>query len=159
MSVEFFQYVHGTFPWNPWTFSTVHGDCPGNQWTKSMDNVHGKVPWTMSMEKFHGQCPWNLSRYTVDKIHGHCPLIYSRWLCSVNPEKTFESYCFHAHYGKMHLWLTLTASLGYETFLQFELMFLNLTLRTKRNVSKHGFNVGFYAVIRAVAMIVRFGRH
>ena len=47
---------------------------------------------------------------------------------------------------------------GYETFLQYELVFLNLTLRTKRNVSKYGFNVSFYAVIRAVAMIVRFGR-
>ena len=111
MSMELFHGIHGVFPRNPWTFSTVHGDCPGNQWTKSMDNVHGKVPWTMSTEKFHGQCPWNLSRYTVDKIHGHCPLIYSRWLCSVNPEKTFESYCFYAHYGKMHLWLTQTVSL------------------------------------------------
>ena len=127
MSVEFFQYVHGTFPWNPWSFSTesmdffhspwrlsresvdkIHGQCP---WKSSMDNVHGKVPWTMSMEfvQVHcGQNPWTMS---MEYFHGHCPLIYSRWLCSVNPEKTFESYCFHAHYGKMHLWLTLTVSL------------------------------------------------
>ena len=127
MSMEFLQYVRGIFPVCPWNFSTesmdffhspwrlsresvdkIHGQCP---WKSSMDNVHGKVPWTMSMEfvQVHcGQNPWTMS---MEYFHGHCPLIYSRWLCSVNPEKTFESYCFHAHYGKMHLWLTLTVSL------------------------------------------------
>ena len=127
MSMEFFQYVRGIFPVCPWNFSTesmdffhspwrlfresvdkIHGQCP---WKSSMDNVHGKVPWTMSMEfvQVHcGQNPWTMS---MEYFHGHCPLIYSRWLCSVNPEKTFESYCFQAHYGKMHLCLTLTVSL------------------------------------------------
>ena len=126
ISMEFFKCVHGTFPWNPWSFPTesmdffhspwrlsresvdkIHGQCPKS----SMGNVHGKVPWTMSTEfvQVHcGQDPWTMS---MEYFHGHCPLIYSRWLCSVNPEKTFESYCFHAHYGKMHLWLTLTVSL------------------------------------------------
>ena len=127
MSMELFHGIHGVFSRNLWTFSTVHGDCPGNQWTKSMDIVHGKVPWTMSMEKFHGQCPWKSSMDNVhgicrgtlwtksmDNVHGIFPWTLStdsRWLCSVNPEKTFESYCFHAHYGKMHLWLTLPVSL------------------------------------------------
>ena len=117
ISSESMENVHGVFPVCPWNFSSmsmelfhgIHGLFP--QSMEIVQGISGQNPWTMSMEKFHGQCPWNLSRYTVDKIHGHCPLIYSRWLCSVNPEKTFESYCFHAHYGKMHLWLTLTASL------------------------------------------------
>ena len=119
MSMEFFQYVGGIFPVCPWNFSMesmeffhgIHGLFP--QSMEIVQGISGQNPWTMSMEKFHGQCPWNLSRpgYTVDKIHGHCPLIYSRWLCSVNPEKTFESYFFHAHYGKMHLWLTQRVSL------------------------------------------------
>ena len=115
MSMEFFQYVRGIFPVCPWNFSMesmdffhgIHGLFPqsmeivqgiSGQKFHGMDNVHGKVPGTL----------WTKS---MDNFHGHCPLIYSRWLCSVNPEKTFESYCFHAHYGKMHLWLTLTVSL------------------------------------------------
>ena len=127
ISSESMENVHGVFPVCPWNFSSmsmeffhspwrlsresvdkIHGQCP---WKSSTDNVHGKVPWTMSMEfvQVHcGQNPWTMS---MEYFHGHCPLIYSRWLCSVNPEKTFESYCFHAHYGKMHLWLTLTVSL------------------------------------------------
>ena len=119
MSMELFHGIHGVFPRNPWTFSSpwrlsresvdqIHGQHP---WKSSMYNVHGKVPWTMFMEFVQvdcGQNPWTMS---MEYFHGHCPLIYSRWLCSVNPEKTFESYCFHAHYGKMHLWLTLTVSL------------------------------------------------
>ena len=117
ISSDTMENVHGVFPVCPWNFSSmsmelfhgIHGLFP--QSMEIVQGISGQNPWTMSMEKFHGQCPWNLSRYTVDKIHGHCPLIYSRWLCSVNPEKTFESYCFHAHYGKMHLWLTPTASL------------------------------------------------
>ena len=88
MSMEFFQYVHGIFPVCPWNFSM-----------ESMEffhGIHGLFPWTMSMEfvQVHcGQNPWTMS---MEYFHGHCPLIYSRWLCSVNPEKTFESYCFHS---------------------------------------------------------------
>ena len=120
-SMEFFHGIHGLFPQsmeivqgisgqNPWTMSMekFHGQSP---WKSSMDNVHRKVPWTMSMEfvQVHcGQNPWtNPWTMSMEYFQEHCPLIYSRWLCSVNPEKTFESYCFHAHYGKMHLWLTL----------------------------------------------------
>ena len=114
MSMEFFQYVRGIFPVCPWNFSMESMDFFHSPWRlsrESVDKIHGQCPWKSSMDNVHGKVPWNLSRYTVDKIHGHCPLIYCRWLCSVNPEKTFESYCFHAHYGKMHLWLTQTVSL------------------------------------------------
>ena len=117
MSMEFFQYVRGIFPVCPWNFSMesmeffhgIHGLFP--QSMEIVQGISGQNPWTMSMEfvQVHcGQNPWTMS---MEYFHGHCPLIYSRWLCSVNPEKTFESYCFHAHYGKMHLWLTLTVSL------------------------------------------------
>ena len=111
MSMEFFQYVRGIFPVCPWNFSMesmeffhgIHGLFP--QSMEIVQGISGQNPWTMSMEfvQVHcGQNPWTMS---MEYFHGHCPLIYSRWLCSVNPEKTFESYCFHAHYGKMHLWL------------------------------------------------------
>ena len=106
MSMEFFQYVRGIFPVCPWNFSM-----------ESMEffhGIHGLFPQSMEIvQGISGQNPWTLNPWTMsmELFHGHCPLIYSRWLCSVNPEKTFESYCFHAHYGKIHLWLTLTVSL------------------------------------------------
>ena len=122
-TLDNFQRIHGKCPWSfssmsveffpvcPWNFSMesmeffhgIHGLFP--QSMEIVQGISGQNPWTMSMEfvQVHcGQNPWTMS---MEYFHGHCPLIYSRWLCSVNPEKTFESYCFHAHYGKMHLWL------------------------------------------------------
>ena len=117
ISSESMENVHEVFPVCPWNFSSmsmelfhgIHGLFP--QSMEIVQGISGQNPGTMSMEfvQVHcGQNPWTMS---MEYFHGHCPLIYSRWLCSVNSEKTFESCCFHAHYGKMHLWLTLTVSL------------------------------------------------